>query len=182
MPMRSPVLRISVLLGCALLCSASFAHGPSRQKVVKSITINAPAAKVWGIIADFCAISSWSPGIASCTAEGGNAVGGKRTLKIGKADGPEIVEELQAYDPAAMMYRYKVVKTDNAVLPVTTYSAFLTVADAGNGTTTVEWKSGFYRAYTKNNPPPELSDEAAVKAVSGAYEAGLANLKKLAEQ
>ena len=182
MTMRSLVFKGSLLLAGLALAGAAIAHGPSRQKVVKTVTINAPAAKVWGIIADFCAISSWSPGIASCTAEGGNAVGGKRSLRIGKTDGPEIVEELQAYDATAMMYRYKVVKTDNAVLPVTTYSAFLSVKDAGNGTSSVEWKSGFYRAYTKNNPPPELSDEAAMKAVSGAYEAGLANLKKIAEQ
>ena len=182
MTMRSLVSKGPLLLACLALAGTATAHGPSRQKVVKTVAINAPAAKVWGIIADFCAISSWSPGIASCTAEGGNAVGGKRSLRIGKADGPEIIEELQAYDAATMMYRYKVVKTDNTVLPVTTYSAFLTVTDAGDGTSKVEWKSGFYRAYTKNNPPPELSDEAAMKAVSGAYDAGLANLKKIAEQ
>lgn len=167
---------------CALLATSALAHGPSRQKVTQHVTINAPAATVWGIIADFCAISTWHPAVAKCSVEGGNAVGAKRTLTIGKPDGPTIVEELQAYDAAAMMYRYKIIKTDNAVLPVTTYSSFLTVRDNGDSTTTVEWKSGFYRAYTKNNPPPELSDEAALRAVTGVYEAGLANLKKLAEK
>ena len=46
---------------------------------------------------------------------------------------------------------------------------------------TVEWKGAFYRGYANNDPPPELSDEAAVKAVAGAYKAGLANLKKTLE-
>lgn len=174
--------RALLMLLFAAFANDVAAHGPSRQKVTETITINAPAAKVWGIIADFCAISTWHPAVAKCALEGGNGVGAKRTLNVGKADGPAIVEELQAHDPAGMMYRYKVVKTDNTVLPVTTYSAFLTVKDNGDKTTTVEWRSGFYRAYTKNNPPPELSDEAAVKAVTGVYKTGLANLKKLAEK
>ena len=174
--------RIACLMICTLFFANSPAHGPSRQKVTKAVTINAPAAEVWGIIANFCAISEWHPAVAGCTSEGGNAVGATRTLRIGVADGPTILEELQTYDPAGMMYRYRILKTDNAVLPVTTYSSFLTVQDNGNNTARVEWRSGFYRAYPKNNPPPELSDEAAVKAVAGVYELGLANLKKLAEK
>lgn len=177
--MRSRVL---TLLALTILPSLVLAHGPSRQKVTHSITINAPAADVWALIADFCAISKWHPAIAACTLEGGNVVGAKRSLRVGKADGPEIVEELQAYDPATMMYRYKIIKTDNAVMPVTTYSAFLTVTAQGDKASTVEWRSGFYRAYPKNNPPPELNDEAAVKAVTAVYQQGLDNLKKLAEK
>ena len=175
-------LRVISLMILAAFFATAQAHGPSRQKVTKEITINAPAAKVWGIIADFCAISTWHPAVAKCAAEGGNVVGARRTLHIGKADGPLLREELQAYDPVGMMYRYRILKTDNAVLPVTTYSSFLTVKDNGDKTTTVEWRSGFYRAYAKGNPPPELNDEAAVKAVTGVYELGLANLKKLAEK
>jgi len=168
-------------LGALILVGAAQAHGPSRQKVTKSVVINAPAAKVWQLIADFCAIKDWHPGIAQCSAEGGNEAGAKRTLRLGAADGPTIVEELQLYDAATMTYKYRILQTDNAVLPVTTYSAFLSVKDNGDATSTAEWRSGFYRAFPNNNPPAELSDEAAVKAVTGAYEAGLANLKKIAE-
>jgi hypothetical protein len=172
-----------VLLAVSLVVSGlAHAHGPSRQKVVKDIVISAPAAKVWGLIADFCAISKWHPAVADCACDGGNSVGAKRTLTIGKTGGPQISEELQLYDATAMTYKYKIVKTDNSVLPVTTYSAFLSVLDNGDGTSKVEWKGGFYRAYPNNNPPPELNDEAAVKAVTGVYETGLANLKKIAEQ
>lgn len=158
------------------------AHGPSRQKVAKEILVQAPAAEVWAIIADFCAIERWHPAVAKCTGEGGNGPGAKRTLNIGTADGPRIEEELQIHDPAAMTYKYKIVKTDNAVLPVTTYSAFLSVAEAGNGTSTVAWRGGFYRAHPNNNPPPDLNDEAALAAVTAVYEAGLAQIKALAEQ
>ena len=80
-----------------------------------------------------------------------------------------------------MTLKYKISKTDNSVLPVTTYSAFLSVADNGDDTSTVKWRGGFYRAYPNNNPPENLSDEAAVKAVNAVYDAGLANIKAIAE-
>lgn len=179
MPNRSPLVLFLLLF---IIAPALSAHGPSRQKVIKEIIINAPPAKVWAIIADFCSISKWHPAVASCTDTGGNAVGATRILRIGTADGPAIEEQLQAYDAAHMSYKYKIAKTDNAVLPVNTYSAFLTVFDNGDSTSKVEWKSGFYRAFPNNNPPPELNDEAALKAVGGVFEAGLANLKTLAEQ
>ena len=45
----------------------------------------------------------------------------------------------------------------------------------------VEWRGAFYRGFPNNDPPPEQNDEAAVKAVTGVYKSGLANLKKLVE-
>mgnify|MGYP000305834584 CR=1 FL=1 len=69
-----------------------------------------------------------------------------------------------------------VAETDNAVMPVTTYSAFVSVIDNGDGTSTVRLKGGFYRAYPNNDPPAELSDEAAVNAVTAFYDAGVAGL------
>ncbi|HMM75253.1 MAG TPA: SRPBCC family protein [Gammaproteobacteria bacterium] len=173
--------RLVLILLCALPLVAA-AHGPSRQKVERDIKIDAPAAKVWALIADFCSIGQWHPGVVKCEGTGGNEVGAKRVLFIGKADGPKIEEELQMYDAAKMTYKYRITKTDVTVLPVTTYASFLSVLDNGDGTSTASWKGGFYRSWGKNNPPPEQNDEAARKAVIGTYEAGLANLKKLAEQ
>ncbi len=173
--------RLVLVLLCALPLVAA-AHGPSRQKVEKDIKINAPAAKVWALIADFCSISQWHPGVVKCEGTGGNEVGAKRVLTVGKEGGPRIEEELQMYDAAKMTYKYRITKTDVTVLPVATYSAFLGVTDNGDGTSTATWKGGFYRSWGKNNPPAEQNDEAAKKAVTGTYEAGLANLKKLAEQ
>ena len=81
-----------------------------------------------------------------------------------------------------MMMKYKISKTDNNVLPVTTYSAFLSVSGNGDGTSTVKWRGGFYRAYPNNDPPENLNDEAAVTAVSGVYDAGLASIKAMSEK
>ena len=62
------------------------------------------------------------------------------------------------------------------VLPVNNYSSTITVKDAG-GKSEVEWKGAFYRGFMNNDPPPELSDEAGVKAVSDVYKTGLEALK-----
>jgi carbon monoxide dehydrogenase subunit G len=158
------------------------AHGPSRQKVEKTVEISAPAAKVWGIIADFCAIKDWHPAVFSCEGEGGNAVGAKRVLTLGDANGGKIHEELLGYSAEKMMYKYKITEVDVKVLPVTTYSASITVVPGDGDTSKVTWKSGFYRGFTNNDPPPELNDEAAVKAITGVFDAGLAKIKELAEK
>ncbi len=56
------------------------------------------------------------------------------------------------------------------------YASTITVKDAG-GKTLVEWKGAFYRGFMNNDPPPELSDEASLKAVTDVYKCGLAALK-----
>jgi hypothetical protein len=69
---------------------------------------------------------------------------------------------------------------DVKVLPITNYSSTISVKDAG-GKATVEWKGAYYRGFVNNDPPPELSDEAAVKAIDGIYKSGLEALKKKVE-
>lgn len=171
-----------ILLTTVSFSSTLSAHGPSRQKVTETVTVNAPADKVWGMVGDFCSIKDWHPGVVACDGEGGNEPGATRVLTVGEAGGPQIHEELLKYDSEKMSYKYKITSTVNEVLPVTTYSSFLTVKDNGDGTSIVEWRGGFYRAYPKNEPPPELSDEAALKAVTATYQGGLASIKQLAEQ
>lgn len=158
------------------------AHGPSRQKVTREITINAPAPEVWAAIADFCSIENWHPAVVACEGPGGSEPGATRILTIGGPDGPKLHEELQKFDPEKMTLKYKISKTDNTVLPVTTYSAFMTVTANEDGTSTLQWRGGFYRAYPNNNPPEELNDAAAVTAVTSVYDTGLEGIKALVEK
>ena len=173
--------RLALALFCLAPLAAS-AHGPSRQKVEQEIDIKAPPAKVWALLADFCSISKWNPGIAKCEATQGSEVGSVRTLHVGKVDGPQIVEELQMIDPAQMTFKYKINQTDVSILPVATYASWMTVTPNDDGSSKVVWKGAFYRSWTKNNPPADQNDEAALKAVTGAYSGGLASLKKFLEQ
>ena len=170
-------------LGFVVLASAgtAYAHGPSRIKVIKTVEIAAPAAKVWGIIADFDKINKWLPAVEKVDASGGNTPNtAKRTLHL--KGGGDIDEALTKYNAAGMSMTYEITKVDPKVLPVNDYSSTITVTDNGKGGATVEWRGAFYRGFMNNNPPPEMNDEASQKAVEGVYDLGLKTLKDLAEK
>ncbi len=174
-----------------LFATAVQAHGPVRQKVEEEITINAPAQKVWGIIKDYGDMS-WLPAVKSTSVQGGNEAGATRVLTL--QNGGTITEELKKYDEGKMSYAYKITEMSTAktishagaeekvpVLPVDNYAASIDLEPKGEATV-VSWKAGFYRAYTNNNPPAEMNEEAANTAVKSVFKEGLENLKKLAEK
>jgi len=99
-----------------------------------------------------------------------------RTVKI--KGGGEITETLEGFDDTQMKYNYRA--KDGGALPVSNYTSTIRVT-ADGAKCQVEWRGAFYRGYPNNDPPPDQNDEAAVAAVTGVYQAGLANLKKLAE-
>jgi mxaD protein len=163
------------------------AHGPVRGKLTATISIDAPAAKVWDVIKSYDDLS-WLPAVRSVTGSGTNDKGAIRTLHL--VDGGTITEELKAYDAAKMTYKYKITEMSSKgtlkhagqdehipVLPVGNYAAEISVTDKG-GKAEVEWVATYYRAYVNNNPPAELNEEAADKAVTEVLSAGLSNLAK----
>lgn len=167
-------LAVAVL---GLMPAAALAHGPSRQKVSETIEINASPDKVWAVIGNFQDMS-WHPAIAKTEGTGGNDVGAKRKLTLGS--GGTIDEQLNKYNAENHLYSYEITTVDVKVLPVNNYSSTISVTGEGDKST-VEWKGAFYRGFLNNDPPPELNDEAAVKAVTGVYKAGLDALKKKLE-
>ena len=173
-PWLQPVLALAVLGGASALPAS--AHGPTRQKVVETITIAAPASVVWAKIKNFDALKDWHPAIEASPADKGNTEGSERKLSL--KGGGTLVETLERYDDAKMRYSYRA--KDGGALPVTNYTSTISVSGEGN-TSTVEWRGAFYRGFPNNDPPPDKNDEAAVKAVTGVYQSGLANLKKLVE-
>lgn len=182
---RAAVAAVLTAAGAATLATAfapaftpAWAHGPTRQKVRESIEINAPQAKVWAAISNFQDMS-WLPPVARTEGEKGNEIGATRKLTL--ADGATVEEELYKYEPEMLSYSYRITKVDVKVLPVTNYSSTLTVSPAPDGKAKVEWAGAFYRGFPNNDPPPELNDEAAMKAVSGLYKVGLEGLKKKIE-
>jgi hypothetical protein len=181
--MGEPILK-SALLAAALIFSAVpsavWAHGPTRQKVTETIEINAPPDKVWAVIGNFQDMS-WHPAVKATTGEGGNTPDvAKRHLDLG--GGASLDEELYKYDAEKRSYSYRIPTVDVKVLPVNNYSSTIDVVPSDDGkTSTVEWHGAFYRGYPNNDPPPDLNDEAAIKAVTGIYKAGLDALKKKIE-
>ena len=176
--MIQPLLRSFAWFGLlAGLAGISAAHGPTRQKVVEQISINAPADKVWATIRNFDALKDWHPAVAESPANKGNEEGSVRQLKL--KSGAALIETLEGYDASRMRYNYRA--KDGGALPVTNYTSTLSVK-ADGAKAIVEWRGAFYRAYPNNDPPPDQNDEAAVAAVTSVYKAGLANLKALAER
>ena len=155
----------------------AWAHGPTRQKVVETVEINLSPDKVWEAIGNFQDMG-WHPAVAKTEGSGGNDVGATRTLTL--QSGGTVKEKLIKYDAAGKSLSYEITDVDVKVVPVTNYAATLSVKDAG-GKSAVEWKSSFYRGFVNNDPPPELSDEAALKAITDIFKSGLEGMKKKLE-
>ena len=177
--MRTTLARVGAVVAALAVIGVAWAHGPTRQKMRESIEINAPPAKVWAVIGNFQDMS-WLPPVSKTEGDKGNAIEATRRLTL--ADGATVDEELYKFDADKMTYSYRITAVDVKVLPVTNYSSTLTVTPSADGKgRSLEWGGAFYRGFPNNDPPPELSDEAAVKAVSGLYRAGLDALKKKIE-
>ncbi len=170
--------RLALACSLAVLPAVALAHGPSRQKIVETVDIDAPCAKVWAKIGNFQDMS-WLPPVAKTEGQGGNEKGATRTLTL--KNGGVIEESLEKYDGEAMSYFYRITHVDVKVLPVTNYSSWLSLKPGEGAKCTVEWKGAFYRGYPNNDPPPDLNDDTAVAAVTGVYKAGLGALKKSVE-
>ena len=170
------------LLALATLSFNAVAHGPSPQKVEKTIVIKAAPAKVWAMVKDFGNMQKWHPAVESDKLEqkkdDTGAMATFRTLTL--KGGGEIVEKLRSADDKDMKLKYEIV---SGVAPVADYNSFMQVtAGPGAGESTVTWVGRFYRTYKLNPPiPAGQDDETAVKFVTGVYDGGLANLKKVLE-
>jgi carbon monoxide dehydrogenase subunit G len=170
------------LLALAILPLTAAAHGPSPQKVEKSITIKAPPAKVWAIVKDFGNMQTWHPAVASDKLEQKKDDNGDmatfRTLTL--KSGGDINEKLRSADDASMKLKYEIV---GGVAPVSDYNATMTVtAGPTAGESTVTWVGRFYRVYKLNPPiPAGKDDETAINFINGVFDSGLAGLKKAAE-
>jgi hypothetical protein len=188
--------RFSLLTITLLFCSfAVFAHGPVRQKMTKTIEINAPAAKVWEVIGNFADLS-WLTVVESVKTDAGNNIGAVRVITL--KNGGTIKEELIKYDATKMAYKYKITemstvktvdfnsgKENVPVLPVSDYAATISVASKDDKNSVVTWQAGYYRAYMNNLKPgelPEMNNDAANKAVEDLFIEGLNNIKVLLEK
>ena len=163
-----------------LFCDA-LTHGPTRQKLKESITINAKAEDIWNVIKDFEKINDWHPSISKVESDGKNSVGTVRTIYYSVRNNTAIKQKLESYNSEKMMYKTSITEVDIKFFPVNTYTANISVKSNDDGTATVLWKAAFYRAYVNNDPPPELNEAAAIKAVKEFFQTGLNNLKKKIE-
>ncbi len=171
------LVRSLVLVGLSAVSAASFAAAPELH-VSKHVTIDAPAATVWDKVKNFDGINTWHPAFAKDQIISGNnnEVGAERLLTIG--DGGTVKEKLLHFDEKHRTFKYTILE---GVLPVSDYHSTLSVKAEGKDKSVVTWSSTFKRKNTGANPGENENDATAEKTVSGAYQAGLDNLKKVVE-
>lgn len=172
------MVRWSLLLLGALTCLwplAVTAHGPTPQKVQERIVLQSSPARVWALVSDFSGIADWHPNVDKAEASGGNKPGAERILTL--KSGGVIVDGLDEYNAEEMSYGYRLSKENTDALPVSFYSATLSVKPADGGGSEVVWLGRFYRADTSNFPPENLNDDAAVQAMETFFRDGLEGLK-----
>lgn len=168
----------SIAFTSTMLISAYASAAAPWLHVSQTVNIDASAAKVWKAAKDFNALNSWHPAVAKDDiVEGTNdTVGAVRLLTL--KDGGTIKEQLKAFDPGHHKFRYAILE---GVLPVSDYTSTFSVKSAGKGKSTVVWSGHFRRKNTADNPADNENDKTAVDAVTGVYQSGLQNLKKVVE-
>jgi mxaD protein len=162
---------------CLLACGFAQAAAP-RLTVSKTITIDAPAAKVWNAAKDFNGLNTWHPAVATDEIVEGknNAVGAVRLLTL--KGGGTIKEKLLAFDAAGRSFKYAILE---GVLPVSDYTSTFAVKSAGENQSSVTWTGHFKRKNVGDNPADNENDKTARDTIGGVYQGGLDNLKKIVE-
>lgn len=122
--------------------------------------VNAPADKVWNVLGDFGGVDVGGM-IESCDVEG-DGVGAVRTIKLAGGAG-QVVERLEAYDPASKTFTYAIIN-DDCPLPVANYSATVKIEDNGDDTCTVDWTGSF---------EPKGEEGQVVEMIKGIYTGGI---------
>ena len=153
-------------------CSSMEHKAASGLTSNKSVEINAAPSAVWNIVKDFDALNKWHPAFSGdVLTKGANGqVGSVRSLTL--KDGPTFTEELTAYNDAKMMFSYKIIESP---LPVDQYKSTLTVTPKGNGSV-ITWVGNYITKAGSGK-----TDADAQGLIDGAYQAGLDNVKKMAE-
>ena len=129
----------------------------SEAKVVK--TVKAPVDAVWKHLSNFAGIQVGGP-VESVSFEG-EGVGMVRTIGMG---GGLVIERLDVHDDDAHTFTYSIIN-DDCPLPFSNYSATVTIADNGDGTSTVDWTGTF--------EPKGVPEADAINVATGIYAGGI---------
>jgi mxaD protein len=170
---------LAVALLWLLLPAVGLAENRSLLVVSETIEIDAAPAKVWSFVKRFDGLKEWHPLFSGSEIVSGQdgKVGAIRALTI--KDGPTFTEELLALTEQSMAFTYNVIESP---LPIDRYLSTMTVKPNGQGGSVITWIGQFSRKNPRENPPEAEGDAAVVGLISGAYQGGLQNLKKLMEQ
>jgi mxaD protein len=167
-----------VLLLLVCFAAPGFGADGNELSAKQSIRINATPEAVWAVLGDFNGTPRWLPLVTHSQIVFGtnNRVGAIRLVT--RRNGTKVTERLLDRDPQNMRMAYTYV--DGAVM-ATDYSPVLSVKDAGDGTSVVEWSARF-KPLAYSGDAPSAEDERALSGFfDGVYKTGLENLKRVVE-
>ncbi|MGO9994633.1 MAG: SRPBCC family protein [Steroidobacteraceae bacterium] len=167
---------IAMAFTMSLLASGLSGAAALELHVKKSVTLAAPADKVWDAVKNFNELNTWHPAVASDEIVSGtnNTPGAVRLLTL--KGGGTIKEKLLQFDASGHRFRYSIVE---GVIPVTHYTSSLVVTSLADNKTLVTWSGRFKRKNVGDTPADDENDKAATDAITGVYQSGLDNLKKI---
>lgn len=172
--MRRMVMALAAGAVLVIGAGGAEAHGPSRKKVTSEVTLNATPDAVWAVVGQFGDMS-WDPKVKSVEVEGADEVKTGTRRVVTWANGQRTTEQVTKWKPEEHLYGFRTVTDNTDALPVTNYTAIISVEDDG-GKAKFTLDSGFYRGYPNNDPPPELDDDAAIAAVTEAQQEAIDSL------
>lgn len=169
------IIQLACAALLAMVATAASAQWQS-QSTYEAVVIDAPADKVWDMVKGWDSLHTWHP-VFSATKiiAGGLSVGSIRELTI--KDGPKFTEELLSFDNVGQALHYKIIESP---LPVVDYLSTVRVLSLGENRSELAWMAS-WRRKARDGATAENDDRAVGKFLSGAYQAGLQNVKKMAE-
>ena len=168
-----------VLASCGTMESSTPASAPAAAPAAsgmitstKYVEIKTVGAKVWNIVKDFDGLHKWHPAFSNAVnTKGGNGqVGAVRALTL--KDGPTFTEELLGYSDENTNFKYKIIESP---LPIDNYVSEMRVSPRGP-VTMVTWTGTYIR-----KAGAKETDADVKNLIDGVYEAGLRNVKNMAE-
>ena len=168
-----------VLTALAWFAAQALGAEANELTAAQSIRINAAPEAVWQVVGDYNGSPRWLPLVERSEIVMGknNQVGAIRLIT--RRNGTKVTERLLEHDPQDMRMAYTYV--DGAVM-ASDYFPVISVKDAGDGTSIVEWSAHFKRLnYDMDPPPPGQDDKSMTAFYNGIYKSGLESLKRVVE-
>ena len=141
------------------------------QRVVRSVILDAPIARVWDVLRDFNSHTVWHPAVAYSHIEGGepsDRVGCVRSFVL--TDGARIREQLLSLSDRDHRFTYCILEAD---VPLERYVSTVQLKSVTDGERTFWYWESTFRA------PRGREHELATLVGVGVYDAGMAGLRRL---
>ena len=166
--------KILTLFLALVLASPLVVHADKQLIAQQSIEIKGSPKAVWDLVKNFDGLAKWHPAFKEDVLKSGknNTKGAVRTLTLASGEGFD--EQLVKFDDSKMFFRYRII--GDSPFPITHYVSTMSVKKSKGAMTKVIWQGKF-----NNKPESGKSDDEVVEMISGAYKAGLENLKQLIE-